>query len=75
MIGQCLSNKNENATISKFKKFCEMNKAWIDHFSPVVHITVRDDGTTTYQQIPVTVKNHLTLPMHSTGLVCLNLIN
>ena len=26
MIGQCLSNKNENATISKFKKKLDVNK-------------------------------------------------
>jgi len=29
MIGQCLSNKNESATVAKNKKFCELNKAEI----------------------------------------------
>jgi len=28
MIGQYLSNKNKNATISKFKNFLDLNKAW-----------------------------------------------
>jgi hypothetical protein len=27
MIGQCLSNKNKNATIAKSKKISELNKA------------------------------------------------
>jgi len=27
IIKQCLSNKNKNTTISKSKKFCEVNKA------------------------------------------------
>jgi len=27
MIGQCLSNKNEGATVSKFKNFLDINKA------------------------------------------------
>jgi len=27
MIRQCLSNKNENATVSKSKKFLDLNKA------------------------------------------------
>jgi len=27
MIGQCLSNKNESATMSKSKKFLDLNKA------------------------------------------------
>ena len=27
MIGQCLSNKNESATVSKSKKFSDLNKA------------------------------------------------
>ena len=26
MIGQCLSNKNESATVPKTKKFLELNK-------------------------------------------------
>jgi len=29
MIGQCLSNKNENATVAKSKKFSELNKALV----------------------------------------------
>jgi len=28
MIGQCLSNKNESATVSKTKIFYELNKAY-----------------------------------------------
>jgi len=27
MIGQCLSNKNENTTMSKYKNFLDLNKA------------------------------------------------
>jgi len=27
MIGQCLSNKNKNAIVSKSKKFLDLNKA------------------------------------------------
>jgi hypothetical protein len=27
MIGQCLSNKNENATVPKSKNFFDLNKA------------------------------------------------
>ena len=30
MIGQCLSNKNESATVSKSKKFLDLNKALIE---------------------------------------------
>jgi len=26
-IGQCLSNKNESATVAKNENFCELNKA------------------------------------------------
>jgi len=26
IVGQCLLNKNENATVSKFKKFLDLNK-------------------------------------------------
>jgi len=29
MIGQCLSNKNENTIVAKNQKICELNKAWI----------------------------------------------
>jgi len=29
MIGQCLSNKNESATVPKTKKFSELNKAFL----------------------------------------------
>ena len=28
MIEQCLSNKNENATVAENPKFCELNKAY-----------------------------------------------
>jgi len=28
MIGQCLSNKNKSATVSKSKKNLDLNKAW-----------------------------------------------
>jgi len=27
VIGQCLSNKNESATVDKNQNFCELNKA------------------------------------------------
>jgi hypothetical protein len=30
MIGQCLSNKNENATVSKSKNFLDLNKALLE---------------------------------------------
>ena len=30
MIGQCLSNKNKNAAVSKSKNFLDLNKASID---------------------------------------------
>jgi len=30
MIGQCLSNKNESATVSKSKKFLDLNKAVVE---------------------------------------------
>ena len=33
MIGQCLSNKNESATVLKSKKFLDLNKALIEKFS------------------------------------------
>jgi len=29
MIEQCLSNKNESATVSFFQNFLELNKAWL----------------------------------------------
>ena len=28
MIEQCLSNKNESATVAKNLNFCQLNKAW-----------------------------------------------
>jgi len=31
MIGQCLSNKNESATVSKTKKKSELNKALVSY--------------------------------------------
>jgi len=34
MIAHCLSNKNENATVSKSKKFLDVNKALIQHIFP-----------------------------------------
>jgi hypothetical protein len=33
MIGQCLSNKNKNATVSKSKKISDLNKASLFVFS------------------------------------------
>jgi len=39
LIGQCLSNKNESATVAKNQNFCELNKAFI--IPPVVHQNYR----------------------------------
>ena len=35
MIGQCLTNKNKSATISKTKKFLELNKARVRDDKPL----------------------------------------
>jgi len=34
MIGQCLSNKNESATVSKTKKILKLNKAQLSISTP-----------------------------------------
>jgi len=38
MIGQCLLNKNESATVSKFKKISDLNKASNFQFQTFVEI-------------------------------------
>jgi len=61
MIGQCLSNKNENAIVSKSNNFLDLNKALRKGFPPKLEnvMTIQDlpisfiDESTHKKKIPV----------------------
>ena len=45
MIRQCLSNKNESATVAKTQKFCKLNKALATAIGQELTERERGEGT------------------------------
>ena len=51
MIGQCLSNKNESATVSKSKNFLDLNKLLVSYkFCKKIQIPCHIESYGTYME-------------------------